>query len=210
MDPVRKKTATVGVVTLMVGVALGIGIGVWGVGNTHASNAGAGGLFPNRNSNPAGTTTKKNQPNDTTLESGDAWDPFREMERMHAEIDRAIRNATAQFQFGPGASVFRRDSGYSSQLDVRDRKDHFELRAYLPDAEASDVNVKIDNDRIVQVSVGHRKQEVQKDNAGEAKVMEFGQYEQAVTLPEAVRSADMKVERNGHEVIITVPKGTGT
>src|SRR5438477_599907 len=35
---------------------------------------------------------------------------------------------------------------------------------------------------------------------------ELGRYEQVVTMPEAVRSNEMKIERNGHEVIITIPK----
>jgi HSP20 family molecular chaperone IbpA len=64
------------------------------------------------------------------------------MERMQEDIDRAIRRATEQFRLGAGATPFSRDLGYSSSLDVRDRRDHFEVRAYLPDAETKDVKVK--------------------------------------------------------------------
>src|SRR5205085_1975756 len=88
-----------------------------------------------------------------------AWDPLRQMERMQEEIDRKIRKATEQFQLGAGATLTQPDTGYSSTFDLRDRNDHFELRAYLPDAEASDVNVKVDNDNTLRVSVTHKKQE---------------------------------------------------
>src|SRR3954469_14995536 len=108
------------------------------------------------------------------------------MQEMQEEIDRSIRRATERFQFGPGASLFRPDAGYSSSFDLRDRKDHFELRAYLPDVETSDVNVKIDDDRVLHVSVGQKKQETKKDNGNESHLTALGHYEQVVTLPEPV------------------------
>jgi len=184
----------VGIVTLIVGLALGLGIGVWSVKSSQASNASAA-----QNSLSA---TGKGEPSFTT----NVWDPFRQMERMQEEIDRAMRNATEQFQLGPGATAFRPDAGYSSSFDLRDRKDHFELRAYLPDTKASDVNVKVDNDRTLHVSVSQRKQETKNTSGGSVSFTELGQYEQVVTLPEPVKSRDMKIDRHGHEVVITIPK----
>jgi HSP20 family molecular chaperone IbpA len=192
MITINRKTTMVGIVTLIAGLALGLGIGVWSVKNSQASNA------------PAARINSDNQESIVTR-SGE-WDPFRQMERMQEEIDRAIRNATEQFQLGPGATAFRPEAGYSSSFDLRDRKDRFELRAYLPGVKASDVNVKIDNDRTLHVSVTQRKQETKKTSGVNATVTELGQYEQVVTLPEPVKSSDMKIERNGHELVITVPK----
>jgi HSP20 family molecular chaperone IbpA len=182
----------VGIVTLIAGLALGLGIGVWSVKNSQASNA------------PNARINSDNQ--ESIVTRSDEWDPFRQMERMQEEIDRAIRNATEQFQLGPGATAFRPEAGYSSSFDLRDRKDRFELRAYLPGVKASDVNVKIDNDRTLHVSVTQRKQETKKTSGVNATVTELGQYEQVVTLPQPVKSSDMKIERNGHELVITVPK----
>ncbi len=144
METIKKKTTMVGVTTLIVGLALGLGIGVWGIRSMQASSPAA----------PKAQTPPKAEAQEPSVARGEEWNPFREMERMQQEIDRVIRNATEQFQIGPSASVFRPDAGHSSSFDLRDRKDHFELRAYLPDAEASDVNVKIDNDKTLHVSVG--------------------------------------------------------
>jgi len=199
MDRIRKRTILVGIATLILGLVVGLGIGIWGVHTSHASNAA-----------PALTaSTASPAPNDRHDSANNRiqdWDPFGRMEQMQEEIDRAIRKATEQFELGKSATVFRPDAGYSSSFDLHDRKDHFELRAYLPDAEASDVNVKIDDDKTLHVTVNHKKQEMKKDSAHEASVTELGQYEQIITLPEPVRSADMKIQRNGHEVIITIPK----
>jgi HSP20 family molecular chaperone IbpA len=198
MDTIKKTTTMVGIVTLIVGLALGLGVGVWSMKSSQASNAPA--------AQHSLSATGKDEPSFATNDS----DPFRQMERMQEEIDRAIRNATEQFQLGPGATAFRPDAGYSSSFDLRDRKDRFELRAYLPDVKASDVNVKIDNDRTLHVSVSQRKQETKNTSAGSASFTELGRYEQVVTLPEPVKSSDMKIERKGHEVVITVPKANAS
>src|ERR1051326_4618276 len=50
----------------------------------------------------AGTPADQNEPAVTSRE----WDPFRDMERMHQEIDRAIRKGTEEFEFGPSAPLF--------------------------------------------------------------------------------------------------------
>ena len=193
----KRKTTIVGIATLIVGLALGLGIGVWGIKTTRASS-----------SPRTSEVTLKAEPkeNKEPLVLRDAADPFRHMQQMQEEIDQVIRRATERFQLGPGASLFRPDAGYSSSFDLRDRKDHFELRAYLPDAEASDVSVRIDDDRVLHVTVGHKKEQLKKENESEAKVTQLGRYEQVITLPEPVKGSDMKVDRNGHEVVITVPK----
>ena len=136
--------------------------------------------------------------------SGD-WDPSREIERMQEEIDRAIRRATEQFRFAP-AAPFSRDLSYSSSRDVRDRDDHFEVRAYLPDAEAKDVKVTTEGDQTLRVKVSHRKEEKKEKDDAQAIFRELGQYEQVVTLPEPVNSKDMKVDTREHELVITIPK----
>jgi HSP20 family molecular chaperone IbpA len=128
------------------------------------------------------------------------------MERMRDQIDRAIRDATEKFSFEPGMDMFKPDAGYSSSFDLRDRKDHYELHAYLPDVNPSDVNVKIDNDQTLRVSVKQQKQQTKNTANGSASMTELGEYEQVVTLPEPVKSDQMKINRNGHEIVITIPK----
>lgn len=184
---------------LIVGLGLGLGIGIWSVKSSQASNTPA-------TKAQTSSTTEKQEP---AISRSDEWDPAREMERMHEEIDRAIRNATELFRLAPNTNVFSPQLGYSSSFDLRDRKDHFELRAYLPDIKASDVNVKIDNGRVLHVSVTQRKQET-KNSTGNASFNELSSYEQVVTLPEPVKSNEMKIDRHGHELMITIPKANAT
>ena len=214
MDTVKRRTTVVGIVTAIVGIAVGIGIGVWGIKTSHAHGAPVTTTRSTTNSSNTNSTTSsskidKDEDSLLTPKDWDRWSPFRDMERMQEQIDRAIRDATEKFSFAPGATTFRQDAGYSSSFDLHDRKDHYELRAYLPDVNASDVNVKIDNDQTLRVSVKQHKEETKNTKNGSASVTELGEYEQIVTLPEPVRSQDMKIDRHGHEIVITIPKANG-
>lgn len=212
MDEVERKTTMVGIVTAIVGLAVGIGIGVWGIKTSNASNnqptVATQSTTTNSNNTNTTNSSKMDKDEDSLLtpKDWDHWDPFRDMERMQEQIGRAIRDATVRFSFGPSATVFRPDAGYSSSFDLHDRKDHYELRAYLPDVNASDVNVKIDNDQTLRVSVKQHKEETKNTKNGSASMTQLGEYEQVVTLPEPVRSQDMKIDRHGHEIVITIPK----
>jgi HSP20 family molecular chaperone IbpA len=211
MDTVKRRATTVGIITLIVGLVIGIGIGVWGIKTSNASNAPAsvtasGTASVGANSSGNAIDQNKNEDSLLTPKDWDHWDPFRDLEQMQERIDRAIRDATEKFSFAPGTTAFRPDAGYSSSFDLRDRKDHYELHAYLPDVNPSDVKVKIDNDQTLHVTVKQQKQETKNTKNGSASVTQLGEYEQVVTLPEPVRSQDMKIDRHGHEIVVTIPK----
>ena len=191
MEAAKKKTTILGVVILMIWLLLGVALLFWAVNASRASNP---------------TISRFRKPVGLLVAQTDDWDPVRQMERMQEQIDRAIHDATEQFRLGPGATVFQPDPSYSSSFNLRDRKDHYELRAYLPDVNASDVNVRVDNDRTLHVSVTQRKQQKKDTTNGSESFTELGQYEQVVTLAEPVKSSEMKIERSGHEIVITIPK----
>src|ERR1043166_5758033 len=221
METGKRRITEVGIGTLIIGLIVGIGVGVWGIKTSHATNApatttasGSASVGANSNSTNSNSTSNQNSVDQSKDEDplliDKNWNPFTEMERMQQKIDRAIQNATEDFAFAPGTNMFKPDVGYSSSFDLRDRNDHYELHAYLPDVNPSDVNVKIDNDQTLHVSVKQQKQETKNTKNGSARITELGQYEQVVTLPEPVRSQDMKVSRKGHEIVVTIPKANAT
>jgi HSP20 family molecular chaperone IbpA len=140
----------------------------------------------------------------------DQWNPFQQMRQMQAQMDQMFNQMTRQFQSEPGFNGFADIPGYSLSLDVRDLKDHYEVRAYLPDAKASNVHVNLTNDQTLKVEVD--RQQTAKSNRSSAgtnaltRVTDWGQYEQTVQLPTPVKTDQMKINRKGHELIITIPK----
>ena len=78
----------------------------------------------------------------------DPWDPFREMRSLQAEMNEMFRQSIARFHSSPLMDPFKDDAGYSLSLDVRESKDRYEVRAFLPDAKASEANVKLEGNRL--------------------------------------------------------------
>jgi len=141
--------------------------------------------------------------------NNDKWDPLAEMERMQQDINRSIRRTTQQLRVG---SLNLPDltgdaaTGYTSALDVRDRGDHFEVRADLPNADKKDVKVTNDGDREIHVSVTEHQEQKKDENGGQTTWREFGSYDQLVTLPQSADMKDMKVDNRNGELVITIPK----
>jgi len=143
------------------------------------------------------------------VENNDKWDPLTEMARMQQDIDRVIQRTQQQLRLGsfrlPDLNTGQA-TGYTSALDVRDRGDHYEVRADLPNTDQKDVKVTTEGDREVHVSVTQREEQKSNANGGQTTYREFGSYDQLVTLPEAADMKDMKVDNRNGELIITIPK----
>lgn len=79
------------------------------------------------------------------------------------------------------------------------------VRAYLPDAKATDTNVKLDGNRL-QVEVTHRQASNNQDTNAVVNETELEHYTQVAELPGKLNGSQMKVEQKDHELLITVPK----
>jgi HSP20 family molecular chaperone IbpA len=134
------------------------------------------------------------------------WDPFVDMERMQTEMNTFFRRAMDEFGTNPKFQMMRNEPGFSSSLDVRDKGDHYEVHASLPDVDVTGVKVTAESNNLLKLSVSQSKQEKKTDKLTSTLMSEFGQYEQLITLPGPARTKDMKVEDKEHEVVITVPK----
>ena len=194
------KTTTTAVVGL-VALALGLVIGA-------AAENGAGLHSGKRQANPATNDISSAAPASPQRGVQSAWDPFQEIRAMQRQMDRSFDQMFDQFRTDPEFNVFEENPGYSLSLDVRDLKDHYEVRAYLPDAKASDVHVSLTNGQTLNVQVnGNQNLTSGQNNAGPG-VAEWSQYEQEVQLPTPVKADQMKIKHEGHELVITIPKTT--
>ena len=198
------KPVVVGVVALILGVLIGVAAEkfagrspVPALGD-HAVNVASG--------SPNLATTNQLMPDPLIPDPFDNWDPFREMRSMQAEMDEMFRRSIARFHMNPQMDIFKDDAGYSLSLDVREFKDRYEVRAFLPDAKAADTKVKLEGNRL-EVEVTHKQTEKQQSTNSVASTTELGHYTQMVELAGKLKSEQLKVERKEHELLITVPKG---
>lgn len=195
------KPAVIGLVMLFAGLLIGLAAEKYVV---HAAVPSAQGQAAVSRSPGVGTMQI---PAPDTLFPGadDAWDPFREMRDLQAEMDKMFQRSISRFQLSPLMDPFKNDTGYSLSLDVRELKDRYEVRAYLPDAKASDASVKLDGNQL-QVEVTNRPTGSEQNTNSMVQTEEWGHYTQVVELAGKLNGSQMKVEHKNHDLLITIPK----
>ena len=196
-----RKPAVMSLGMLLVGLSLGL------VGEKYLAR----GAVPTATNqvadgwSPGGGTLPLPAP-DTLFPGADApWDPFREMRDLQAEMDKMLHQSLSRFQSSPSMDPFKNDSGYSPSLDVRELKDRYEVRADLPDAKATDANVKLEGNRL-EVTVTNHPSTGPQNSHSPVETEAWGQYTQAVELAGKLNAGQMKVDHQNHELRITIPK----
>jgi HSP20 family molecular chaperone IbpA len=194
----KRSTVIIGGVAILAfGMLLGIGATRNSTGIPRATAATAG----SRASTPPPTALPV--PNST---SPGTWNPFRELRDMQLRMDQMFDDMTTQFRLEPRLSLFTDTPGYSLSVRVQDLKDHFEVRAHLPNAKASDVNVSLLDKQTLKVEVSNKATSTGNKKAADERVAEWGQYSQIVQLPAPVKSENTKIDQPNHELLIILPK----
>ena len=166
------------------------------------------GSMPNlvRKAHPATDPISSTAPGN--LKSGGIaqWNPFQEMRDMQAQVDQSFDRIFDRLRSSPQFIGFNDYPGYSLALDVRDLKDRYEVQADLPDVKPSDVHVSLKNGQTLDVEVNRKEAQTSEQKNAATSVTELSQYDQMVQLPTPVKADQMKIQREGHELIITIPK----
>jgi HSP20 family molecular chaperone IbpA len=90
----------------------------------------------------------------------------------------------------------------SSGFKVEDRGDAYLLTSVLPEEQARNVSVNVDNERAVTITSKHQKQSA----AGGATAFSSGSSTQSMTLPGPVRGEELKIEYKNGRLEIVLPK----
>jgi HSP20 family molecular chaperone IbpA len=185
-----------------------VGLGTLAAGVLFGVAAAETGAFPNvtHKAQLAKDQTTPNDPNDVKVGGVETWNPFQEMRDMQAQVDQSFDKIVGRIRSDPQFSGYQDYPGYSLSLDVRDLKDRYEVQADLPDAKASDVHVSLKNGKMLNVEVSSKETQTSDQKNDATSMMELGQYDQTIQLPTPVKADQMKVHREGHELIVTIPK----
>ena len=194
------RVTAVAIIALIVGLVVGFAATHWS--DRHVRH----GTVATISHHPRADRVAPAAVNTNTRNTSTQWDPMAEMNRMQQEIDQSIHHAMQQFRAGSFSLPDLSGPGYASSMNVRDKGDHFEVRADLPNADKKDVKVTTEGDREVRVNVTQHEEQDKNANGGQSTFREFGTYDQLVTLPEAADMKDMKVDNRNGELVITIPK----
>lgn len=124
------------------------------------------------------------------------WRPFREMVSLRDAMDRLFEDSVITPK-GGGASV--------PKIDIKDKKDHVEVRAELPGMKEEEVDVEI-SDGVMTIS-GEKKAEEEKEGEGYYyKESHSGTFTRSFTLPADIKEEKAEAEMKNGVLTITVPK----
>ena len=117
------------------------------------------------------------------------------MRKLQSQMDNIFAQTFHDFGTSFG------QTGFASSVDLREDKDKYVARIYLPHGDTSRLNAKINNGNLDITINGP---------GGTSAAAPSENYEQIITLPQPVRADQLQIERKPNMVVITVPKTTAS
>ncbi len=138
----------------------------------------------------------------------DRWDRdiLERMERMRHEMDELFQQSVKDFGAVPGLGQMFDHSRFGSSVDLREEEGSYVVRAYLPDREAANVKVTVDDGNVLTIEAEAEESIGQEEGA--AVLKRESHYLQHLTLPGPVAADQLKVDRKDGMLVITIPKKT--
>lgn len=134
-------------------------------------------------------------------------DPLAEMHRMQERMNRLFDRSFSRFQQGQQADDLFGSNGFSPSLDLEDEGDEYRLKINMPGARASDIDVSIDDNRVLTVEATTRDGNERRD---EGRVLRreryIGQFRRRLTLPEAVDPSTLHSDYQDGVLTLSVKK----
>jgi HSP20 family protein len=142
-----------------------------------------------------------------TAAQGDPWAAMHaDMLRMQAQMDQAFNNAFRDFHGMPGMVT---QTG-ANKVTVEEQGKDYVVKANLPGAKESDIDVKLDG-RLLSISSQTQGSEKQTGDKGKVTQQESyaSTFQQAFTLPGPVNASGMHSKYHDGVLTVTIPKATG-
>jgi HSP20 family protein len=131
-------------------------------------------------------------------------DPFAEMERMQAEMNRVFNESFNHFRANPQFKGFSQQA-FAPALDLQDKGDQYEVRLDLPGVKKSDISIKLSGNTLV-IS-GKTDQKIEKKGKGFITTeRRSGSFMRSLTFPQPVNETKIDAKYENGVLIISAPK----
>lgn len=127
------------------------------------------------------------------------WDPIREFERLHEEVDRVFRG------LGMGRAGVHGDVTCPFAVDVLEDKDHVVLKAELPGVNPKEVDIHVE-DNVLTISGEKKIEHEDKKDAYLRIERYYGKFSRAFTLPPYVDSGQISAQYKDGVLTVSLPK----
>ena len=139
----------------------------------------------------------------------EAWEPFREMERIQHQMNRLFRDSFEKAVREGSANFPESKNFFEPEVDVRQTDAAYIVQMDIPGLNKEQISIKI-RDNALTVS-GERKREVSEQGKGGVvkEEREFGYFSRSIPLPQDARQGDIKAGYDKGVLVVTIPKAAG-
>jgi len=135
-----------------------------------------------------------------------SWDPFQEMSRMRAEMDRMFNQAFGRFQGSPQFGSLAGESTYSPSFDLTEEPDRYVVKIDVPGATEHDIKVTLEDQNLTISGTRTDTRSEEKDGKILRQERVVGQFQRSMTLPEPVDDTKMETSYENGVFTVTLPK----
>jgi HSP20 family protein len=135
-----------------------------------------------------------------------SWDPFQEMSRMRAEMDRMFNQAFGRFQGSPQFGNLAVGSTFSPSFDLTEEPDRYVAKIDVPGASEHDIKVTLEDQNLTVSGTRTDTHAEQKDGRILRQERVIGQFQRTMTLPEPVDDTNMETNYENGVFTVTLPK----
>ena len=146
--------------------------------------------------------------NAETNNSAGAYNPFEEMRKMQLDMDRMFQRFQESMMKEDAFSSFPSTFPSSPAIDLKDNGDNYLLKADIPGAEKSEINITA-KDGLLTIEAKSRKEESEKKEGFLKRERYEGVYIRSVSLPEDADADKLKSDYKDGVVTVTIPKKIG-
>jgi len=137
-----------------------------------------------------------------------SWDPFKEMEAMHKQMDQLFNQAFGRFQTSPRFGSLIDNFSFNPNADITEEDNAYIVRMDIPGTDSSRIKANIEG-RTLTIA-GTREEEVSNQNKTGGlwhKERRLGRFERSLTLPGPVNQEGIDAKYKNGVLTITIPKG---
>ena len=128
------------------------------------------------------------------------WDPFKEMEDLLERYAKSGRKSLMRKEEGDMLS-----GDWMPMVDIEETDDAYHIKAELPGVKKEDVKVTVE-DGVLTIK-GEKKFEKKKKSKKQLRIeCEYGSFIRSFTLPNNVKTNDIKAEYKNGILNLTIPK----
>ena len=140
---------------------------------------------------------------------GKGWDPFKEMEKMRAVMNRMFRESISRIKRYGGLPLKENEPFFIPDLDIRDLGNNYIVKIDIPGMNKSKINVEVRGNQLI-VS-GERKEQAEENTSKGSslfykKERSFGEFYRSITLPPDAQDKGISADYKRGVLTVTIPK----